>query len=101
VAQAARIYREALGIAAEVQAAPLTLDVLAGLAALHLQCGRLEEALKVAFVVLAHRAATHETRERVGLVRCAAERRLPAGQVRSAAQWAGEHGVEALLGAPA
>jgi predicted ATPase/DNA-binding SARP family transcriptional activator len=59
-------YYEALQIARDIQTTPLTLEALGGLAVVFANESRLEQALELLELVLAHPASNKETRDRAG-----------------------------------
>ncbi len=59
-----RAFREALRLTLEIQAQPLTLDAMAGLALLLAQDGRKKQAARLLHTAVNHPASTRETRER-------------------------------------
>jgi tetratricopeptide (TPR) repeat protein len=61
-----RAFREALRLTLELQAEPLTLDALTGLALLLAQDGQPEQAARLLHTAATHPASTRETRERAG-----------------------------------
>jgi len=69
VAEAERLFREALRGALEVAAGPLAAEAVAGLAAARRRAGRGESALALTLSVLRCPGATHHTRERVERLR--------------------------------
>jgi predicted ATPase/transcriptional regulator with XRE-family HTH domain len=62
--EARRIFLKALPMALEVQALPLALEALVGLAYLAAQAGQAEQALERSICVLCHPAATQAVKER-------------------------------------
>ncbi|MBI5033936.1 MAG: tetratricopeptide repeat protein [Chloroflexi bacterium] len=62
--EAKQIFEEALKMGMEIQAVPLVLDALIGLAGLHAQAGELEQALEFSICVANHSAATQEAKAR-------------------------------------
>jgi hypothetical protein len=63
---ARKVFLEALPMALEVQATPLALDALIGLAHLEARAGQAEQALELALCVSYHPASTQEAKERAG-----------------------------------
>lgn len=61
-----RIFLDALRLATEVQAIPLALDALIGVATLQARTGQASAAMALANCVLTHPASTQEARDRVG-----------------------------------
>lgn len=61
--EAEKNYLDALRLAVEVKSIPVTLDAVIGLARVHLFNGEAERVFELAWYVLGHTAATHDTRE--------------------------------------
>lgn len=83
-AEARRVFLDALRGAAEVQATPLALDALVGLAHLRAGAGEAEAAAEMAACVLGHGASTHEARERARDLQAQLAHELPPRQVEAA-----------------
>jgi len=79
--EAKRIFLEALPMALEVQAIPLVLDALIGLAFLAAQAGQVEQAMELVTCVSCHPASTQETKDRAGQLAAELETELPAQQI--------------------
>jgi predicted ATPase/transcriptional regulator with XRE-family HTH domain/cytochrome c553 len=82
--EARRIFLEALPMALEVQAIPLALDALVGLAYLAVQIGQAEQAMELAICVSCHPASTQEAKDRAGQLGAELEAQLTPQQVEGA-----------------
>ncbi|MBE7556168.1 MAG: helix-turn-helix domain-containing protein [Anaerolineales bacterium] len=78
--EARRIFLEALPLALEVQATPLALDALVGLAYLMAWTGQAEQALELSICVSCHPASTQEARDRAEQLGVELEAQLTAQQ---------------------
>jgi predicted ATPase/Tfp pilus assembly protein PilF len=83
-AQAAEYFEQALRIADAIQAVPLILDIVAGLAALRAKAGDHERALVWLALILAHPASERETCAKATRQWDALARRLPPAVVLAA-----------------
>jgi hypothetical protein len=81
----------------EVQATPLELEALLGLAHLQAQEGRAELALELSNFILSHRATTQEAKGRADRLRLEAERQLTAQQIDAARHRASTKSLETIL----
>jgi tetratricopeptide (TPR) repeat protein len=95
--EARRIYLQALELAQEVQAVPLALDALVGLAYHYTQAGDPERVLRLCNYVLAHAASIQETKARARCLAEQAESRLTLEQVQSATNWGVGKSLEAII----
>jgi tetratricopeptide (TPR) repeat protein len=95
--EARQTYLDALRQAMEVQAAPLALEALSGLAQWHLQAGEAEQALLLAYFILGHAAGTQETKARAGRLRSQAEAKLTPPQIGTICQQASADSLETIL----
>lgn len=86
--EARRTFRQALRLAMEVQAIPLALDALLGLADLQTRTGQVERALEFAMCVLHHPASTCEARSRAEHLQTQLAGRLAPEQTTQACQHA-------------
>ncbi len=82
-AEAGRVWRESLRIAAETHGIPVALEALAGLASLQAKQGDMEYALELLLIVLDHLAGIQETRDRAAQLRTELEAQLPSQQVKA------------------
>jgi hypothetical protein len=82
-AEAGRVWRESLRIAAETHGIPVALEALAGLASLQAKQGDMEHALELLLIVLDHPAGIQETRDRAAQLRTELEAQLPSQQVKA------------------
>jgi len=62
--EARKIFLKALRISFDANSIPIALDSLLGLAQLHAQAGKTEQALELAYHILNHPSITQETRDR-------------------------------------
>lgn len=83
-AEARRIFLQALRMAMEVEAMPLALDALVGLAYLQVQAGQVEQAQELSICVLQHPAGTQETKNRAKCLWAELERQRPPRQIEAA-----------------
>ncbi|GIK43384.1 MAG: hypothetical protein BroJett011_72170 [Chloroflexota bacterium] len=81
---ARRIFLKALSLALEVQAIPLALDALVGMAYLAARAGQAEQALELSICVSCHPASTQEARDRAEHLGLELERQLTAQQLEIA-----------------
>src|SRR5690606_42149910 len=80
-----------LPLAREVQAKPILLDALAGLARLYRESSKLEDAYLLSLMVASHPASTPEAAERASCLIGELEAQLSPEQLRAVAeQFAGE-----------
>ncbi len=84
LAEARRIFLQTLPMGLEIQAIPLALDALVGLAELQAQTGQVDQALEFLTCVLHHPAGIHETRNRAGQLVVQLEARLSPCQLEQA-----------------
>ncbi len=82
--EARRIFHDALRLAMELQATPLALDALMGLAHVHAEAGGPEQAMELSMRVLEHPAGTQDCKDRAGRLRARLETRLAAQQIQAA-----------------
>lgn len=82
--EARRIFLEALSVALKVQAIPLALDALIGLAYLAARAGQVEQAMELAICVSCHPASTQEAKDRAEQLGVALEAQLSPQQVEAA-----------------
>jgi predicted ATPase/transcriptional regulator with XRE-family HTH domain len=81
--EARRIFLQALRMAMEVQAIPLALDALIGLAYLQARAGRAERALEYSIGVLHHPAGAQEAKNRAKCLRAELEIQLSPRQIEA------------------
>jgi hypothetical protein len=79
--EARRLFLEALPMALEVQAMPLALDALIGLAYLAARQGQAEQALEISICVSCHPASTQEAKDRAEQLDAELEAELPPQQI--------------------
>jgi hypothetical protein len=101
---ARRCFLEALEVAKEAQIAPVMLDALLGIAALHRGKGDTGSALELVLHILQNPACTQETRDRAEQLRAELVAQLPAEQIDAIQARAQgktlDTLVQELLGAP-
>ncbi len=90
-------FYEALETAVELQAVPLVLEVLTGIARLLSREGRSGKALEVLAVVLHHPASDRETRERAEHLRTDLQTALPPEAVAASLARGAEREIEQVL----
>jgi tetratricopeptide (TPR) repeat protein len=95
--EAARVWREALGIAIDTGGIPVALEALAGFASLQAKRGAKEHAIELLLVVLNHPASFPETRNRAAQLRAELEAQLPSQQAEAAERQAGATTFEAAV----
>jgi tetratricopeptide (TPR) repeat protein len=95
--EARQIFLDALQLAMELQAIPLALDALMGLAHLQAQTGKAEAALELSICVASHPSSTQEAKDRAGQLRVQLETQLTPGQVAAAQERAGAATFDALV----
>jgi predicted ATPase len=95
--EARRVYLEALRLSREVDASPLMLDALTGLAAIALQEGHPDQAFDVSGFVMNHRASTQKTRDRSARIHSEAGRHLQAENDRSIVERPTPQTLDAIL----
>jgi tetratricopeptide (TPR) repeat protein len=95
--EARRNFLDALQLAMEVQAIPLAMDVLTGLAYLQAQAGEAEQALELAICVLCHPASTQEAKERAEQLVAELETQLMSEQLEAVQARAQVTSFEALV----
>ncbi len=81
--QAQKSFTEAGKVASEIQALPILLDALVGLATLAAQSGQHERALQWAVHILQHPSSTQDTRNRSEGLRLEVETQLTAQQIET------------------
>ncbi|HMD82822.1 MAG TPA: hypothetical protein VKE92_16005, partial [Anaerolineales bacterium] len=81
--QAQKSFTEAGKVASEIQALPILLDALVGLATLAAQSGQHERALQWAVHILQHPSSTQDTRNRTEGLRLELETQLTAQQIET------------------
>jgi tetratricopeptide (TPR) repeat protein len=96
--EARRIFLQALQMALEVQAIPLALDALVGLAYLATQAGQAEQAVELSICVLCHPASTHEAKDRAEQLIAEQETQLTPEQIEAAKAQPLPKIVEQVLG---
>jgi tetratricopeptide (TPR) repeat protein len=79
--EAKRLFAESARMGMEIQALPLVLDALVGLAGLHAQAGELEQGLEFSISVANHMAATREAKSRAEQIIAELAPRLSAQQI--------------------
>ncbi|CAG0946887.1 partial Putative HTH-type transcriptional regulator, partial [Anaerolineae bacterium] len=82
--EAKLIFEEAIKMGMEIQAIPLVLDALIGLAGLHAQAGENEQSLEFAICVANHPAATQEAKSRAEKLVAELTPRLSPQQIETA-----------------
>ena len=95
--QARESFEQAVKIAFENQSPPNVLGALAGLAALELKEGRHKQALEMTLFILAHPAATAETRSRVEKLRANLQAQFTSEQIEMAQSRARSMTLDALV----
>lgn len=95
--EARRIFLEALPMALEVQAIPLALDALIGLAYLDAQAGQAEQALELSICVLCHPASIQEAKDRAEELGAELETQLTPQQIEVAQASARAKSFDALV----
>jgi len=83
-AEAERVWRESLRIAAEIRGMPVALEALVGLASLRAKRGDTTPALELLLIVLNHPASLQETKDRAAGLRAELEVQLTRQQVEAA-----------------
>ncbi len=96
--EARRIFLQALQMALEVQAIPLALDALVGLAYLATQAGQAEQAVELSICVLCHPASTQEAKDRAEQLIAELETQLTPEQIEAAKAQPLPKIVEQVLG---
>ncbi len=84
LSEARRVFLETWPMALEVQAIPLALDALIGLAYLAEQTGQAEQALELAICVSCHPASTQDAKDRAEQLSVALETELTPQQLEAA-----------------
>ncbi|UCC99563.1 MAG: tetratricopeptide repeat protein, partial [Phycisphaerales bacterium] len=95
--EARRIFLEALPMALEVQAIPLALDALIGLAYLAAQAGQVERALELSICVSCHPASTQEAKDRAGELGAELEAQLTSEQLEAVQSRAQVKSLDAVV----
>jgi cytochrome c553 len=95
--EARRIFLEALPLALEVQAIPLALDALMGLAYLAARTGQAEQALELSICVSCHPASTQEAKDRAEQLGVELEPQMTAQQLEIAQARAQTKSLEATV----
>ena len=83
LAQAEKSFTEAGKVALEIQALPILLDALAGLATLDAERGQHERALEWVIHILQHPSSTQDTRNRSERLQTELEAQLPKQQIEA------------------
>lgn len=82
--EARRIFLDALRLGMELQATPLALDALIGLAHVQSEADQAEQAMELSVRVEGHAAGTQDCKDRAGRLRAALQQRLPAEEIQAA-----------------
>jgi tetratricopeptide (TPR) repeat protein len=97
IPEARKYYLDALRTSVEVEAIPIALDALAGLASLLEQAGQVESALRLSYFILDHPCSEEETKACVEQLQAALEPKLTSEQVMSARALAAKNTLDEIV----
>ena len=96
-AEAGRVWRESLRIAAETRGTHVAMEAIIGIASLRAKRSDIEPALELLLMVLNHPASIQETRNRAAYLRAELEAQLTRQQVEAAQTRAQAKTFEAVV----
>lgn len=95
--EARRIYLEALPQGMQANAISIVMDILVGLAELHLGAGEAESAYRLSSYALLHHSSTQEAKDRAGQLLEGARANLTADQIQTGDRWAGNQTLQNIV----
>jgi len=96
-AEAGRVWRESLRIAAEINGLPVVLESLVGIASLRAKGGETQSALELLLIVLTHPACHHEIKNRASTLQAELESQLTPTGIEAIKAHAGEQTFEKVV----